>query len=480
MADVWTGLCAKPYRKQVEEALRTVDEGARLHYVSTAQELRSQVQEAMRPLGVVIGPLEGQMSPVNVAAALTRDGMAASVILMASALTDDFRRRALKAGVGEIVDLSAVGNNGALDLDEPQLCDDEVPTMLWAVPSSPQVNARKLPSVEQGRSLRANPQFDDNPDVQTKLIAMPTRSPLMTMDLVEEPAAIHDVSAHRPTQNNELCGQAHAPIIAFVSGRGGVGKTALVAAMATAAHRWGMKVALCDLDLWFGNLYSCFGLPGPADMGSLTQQDLQGEGLLSCGESITSGMTLWGPCAVPEYAEAAYPLVGELLSQLSQRYDAVFVDTSVSFTDAVAQAVQQCDRLVLTVDNREGSEAAQSRLAALAVRLGVARTRIVRLANRCGPRGRGVPEINRADIGLETARTLRVLDGGGEVSDCLGEGKVDDLFEVGSRFAETAAGALAQLLSELGCLPNHQDARAALESRRERTRWGFGRKREAM
>lgn len=452
--------------------MRSIDANARLRYVSTARELRMQVQDAKHPVGVVVGPLEGAMSPINVAAAMVHDGMAASVVLMAPAVTDGMRRRMLQAGIGTVVDLSDLESRSVPDLDEPMLSDDEVPTMLWTSLGAPIVDAQRLPHVERGL-----PTYRDDTDVQTRIIAMPTNASLMTMDLVHEPMGTTD--SHAPLIESDHAG-AHAPIVVLASGRGGVGKTALVATMATAAQRWGMRVAVCDLDLWFGNLYSCFGLSGPADLGSASHNGSQDQGLLSCGRQVTSGLDLWGPCDVPEYAETVYPHIGELLDQLSHRYDVVLVDTSVSFTDAVAQAVQQCDRLVLTVDNREGSGVAQTRLAALAVRLGVARTRILRLANRCGPRGRGEPGINRADIGLETARTIRVLDGGGEVSDCLGEGRVDDLFEIGSRFAESAAHAMAQLLSELGCLPNNPEAQLALEGRRERPRWGFGRKREAM
>lgn len=477
MSDVWISLCAEPYREQVEGAMRSIDANAHLRFVPTARELRMCVQEVKHPVGVVIGPLEGPMPPINVAAAMARDGMASSVVLMVPSVTDGLRHRMAQAGIGTVVDLSELEGKGVPDLDEPLLSDDEVPTMLWTSPDAPMVNAQRLPHVEQSSSTIKADAFDDDSDVQTRIIALPTNAPLMTMDLVREQRTAPD---SRGSETEDERAGTHAPLIVLASGRGGVGKTALVATMATAARRWGMRVAVCDLDLWFGNLYSCFGLAGPADLGSASHGGLKEQGLLACGRQVTSGLDLWGPCDVPEYAETVYPHVGGLLDQLSHRYDVVLVDTSVSFTDAVAQAVQQCDRLAITVDNREGSGVAQSRLAALAVRLGVARTRILRLANRCGPRGRGEPGINRADIGLETARTIRVLDGGSEVSDCLGEGKVDDLFEIGSRFAESSAHAMAQLLSELGCLPNNPEAQVALEGRKERPRWGFGRKREAM
>lgn len=270
-------------------------------------------------------------------------------------------------------------------------------------------------------------------------------------------------------------------MLAFVSGRGGVGKTSLVAAMATAAASWGMHVALLDLDLSAGNLYNCLGLPGPADLAPLAEQEeLLREDIVSYGKEAGENIVLWGGCELPEMAESVIPKVGAVIATLRGCFDLVLVDTSVGLTDAVAQAAQDCDRLILVVDGRPGSTAAQRRLGALAVRLGIARTRMVRLANRCGHRGRGEPKLDHADVGLETARPLRVYEGGIEVSECMGEGKPADLFDLGSRFATSCASSLASLLSELGCLPNNGNAHQALEARDERPRWGFGRRKGAV
>ena len=46
-----------------------------------------------------------------------------------------------------------------------------------------------------------------------------------------------------------------APLVAVISGRGGVGKTTLTAAMAFAAASMGLRAAVLDLDLMFGNMY---------------------------------------------------------------------------------------------------------------------------------------------------------------------------------------------------------------------------------
>ena len=63
--------------------------------------------------------------------------------------------------------------------------------------------------------------------------------------------------------------ERRAPVIALCSGRGGAGKTTIVAGMACAAARWGMRVAAVDLDLSCGNLHSCFGVRPVVDPTSL-------------------------------------------------------------------------------------------------------------------------------------------------------------------------------------------------------------------
>lgn len=489
MSDVWYGLCSKDRQDIVRRGLQASYADAKLVYVESARELRTRVQESSQTVGVIVGPLDDGTSTVNIAAALVRDHMAAEVILAVTSLSEGFEARAKLAGIHRVIDLSCIEERELADLDEPSLCDDDVPTIVWGCFPGASVNANLLPSLDsngvgpmRGAPLSGDALSED--EIQTQLVQKPF-SAEPSLVRIEEGSLRGEAFGERNGHGRALVETrtprgTHAPVVVFTSGRGGVGKTSLVAAMGIAAQRWGMRVALCDLDLWFGNLYSCFGMTGPADLGSVSQHGATEHELLSCGRDVTPNLTLWGSCAVPELAETVYPYTGTLLDAISARHDLVLVDTSVCFTDAVAQAVQQCDRLVITVDGREGSGAAQTRLAALAVRLGVARTRIVRLANRCGPRGRGEPVINRADVGLETARPLRVQEGGSEVSDCMGEGKASDLFDLGSRFADSASGALAQLLSEVGRLPDCKEAKSALERRNERPRWGFGRRREVI
>jgi pilus assembly protein CpaE len=271
-----------------------------------------------------------------------------------------------------------------------------------------------------------------------------------------------------------------APILTVTSGRGGVGKTSLVAMMAACAARWGMDVALVDLDLSCGNLHTCFGVTTGPDLarivadGSVTAESM-GRASVRCAEHLH----LWGPCARPEMAEVVMPHMASLLNYLSARHDLVLVDTSTTFTDAVAQAVQSCDRMLVVHDERAGAIASAARMSALAVRLGVARTRIVRVVNLGDPRAKPNAFEGRAEVGLETARMFRVVDGGIEAEELLASGKVCDLVASDDDVVMGVSSLLAQTLAELGRLPDDEGARKAAERRvGKRRKQLFGKHRE--
>jgi pilus assembly protein CpaE len=180
-------------------------------------------------------------------------------------------------------------------------------------------------------------------------------------------------------------------------------------------------------------------------------------------------------------AELVMPHVATLLSYLSSRYDLVLVDTSTTFTDGVAQAVQSCDRLLVVHDERPGAVASAARISALAVRLGVARTRIVRVINLGDPRTKANAFEGRAEVSLETARMHRVVDGGIEAEDLLVSGKVGELVATGTDVVGCVSTLLAQTLAELGKLPDNEEARKASDPRAgKRRRTLFGRRKEAV
>lgn len=300
------------------------------------------------------------------------------------------------------------------------------------------------------------------------------------MDLSEMGAEKRDRAAAPEIAQPIQRDGSDAPVLVFCSGRGGVGKTTVASSSAVIAARWGLRTCLVDFDLSCGNAYSGFGLPRGSDLAVLSGGASAPEALARSILSAAPGVSLMGPCDRPEMAEAVAPHAGGMLEWAEREFDLVVVDASTTFTDSVAQAVQRADRLVLVSDGRAGSVSSLARMSGLAVRLGVARARIARLQNRADPRARAEVAEARSEVGLEAARVYRVVDGGGEVEELLSSGRVRELCEPGYPYADSVASMLAQLLAELGRLPDLEEARRAYEAPRARRKWGLlGPRREA-
>ena len=145
-----------------------------------------------------------------------------------------------------------------------------------------------------------------------------------------------------------------APVICAISGSGGCGKSTIIATMAHAASLLGLRAAVLDLDLMFGNLYDLLGADSPRDMAALIEPSAAGAlvepDVVAASMRVAPGVTLWGPVAAPEQAELMARPVELLLDILRRESDVIFVDTSVFWGDAVAAAVAASDRCLIVGD----------------------------------------------------------------------------------------------------------------------------------
>lgn len=413
--------CADPEAAaDVALAASSLGAGNKLEFVHDVDELRRRALNRPGTVWALVGCLSGGVSDVNAAAAIAADGCARSVSIVRRDASGSLRSRAARAGIDLVIDPSELGPA-----------------------SAPKVMCEELPEVA-----------------------------VLSEGLPRTPPTVGHVIPTPPTV------KGRAPVIVFCSGRGGVGKTALAAATCVAASSWGMRVCALDLDLSCGNLYSCFGVPGAFDLTRLCE----GEGTIrpeTIGVAACERVRVAGPCERPELADIVVPRTSEIIASCASAFDLVVVDTSTTFTEASAQAAQLADRLLIVSGPGQGATASLARASGLAVRLGVARTRIARLENFADPRGRGASRLACAEVGLEAARQFSVVDGGEEVRGLLCAGQAAQLLELGVPFAESTATMLAQVLAELGQLPECEAARRALDAGGAHKRSFFGRKREA-
>lgn len=246
-----------------------------------------------------------------------------------------------------------------------------------------------------------------------------------------------------------------APVICAVSGSGGCGKSTIVATMAHAASLLGLRAAVLDLDLMFGNLYDLLGADAPHDMATLIEPSVAGalaeQDVVAASMRVTPGVTLWGPVAAPERAELMARPVELLLDILRRESDVVLIDTSVFWGDAVAAAVAACDRCLVVGDAAVSSATSAARVIELASRVGVPRTRMSAVFNRFGARGADEDVAMRFEIACALSSKIRIADGGQDLAALMAFGRADEAVGQTSAFATSVREATREMLVELGC-----------------------------
>lgn len=246
-----------------------------------------------------------------------------------------------------------------------------------------------------------------------------------------------------------------APVVCAVSGSGGCGKSTIVATMAHAASLLGLRAAVLDLDLMFGNLYDLLGADAPHDMATLIEPSVAGalaeQDVVAASMRVAPGVTLWGPVAAPERAELMARPVELLLDILRRESDVVLIDTSVFWGDAVAAAVAACDRCLVVGDAAVSSATSAARVIELASRVGVPRTRMSAVFNRFGARGADEDVAMRFEIACALSSKIRIADGGQDLAALMAFGRADEAVGQTSAFATSVREATREMLVELGC-----------------------------
>ena len=256
--------------------------------------------------------------------------------------------------------------------------------------------------------------------------------------------------------SDDVAGSSHrAPVICAVSGSGGCGKSTIIAVMAHAASLLGLRAAVLDLDLMFGNLYDLMGAEAPRDMAALIEPSAAGSlaepDVVAASMRVAPGVTLWGPVAAPEKAELMARPVELMLDILRRESDVVFVDTSVFWGDAVAAAVAASDRCLVVGDAAVSSATSAARVIELASRVGLPRTRMSAVFNRFGARGADEDVAMRFEIACSLSSKIRIADGGQDLASLMAFGRADEAIGQTSAFATSVREATREMLVELGC-----------------------------
>ncbi len=248
---------------------------------------------------------------------------------------------------------------------------------------------------------------------------------------------------------NDLRGKS----IAFCSGRGGVGKTTLISTAGMLASSWGLKVVMLDLDLFCGNLYMHYGQPSIASLTSIKNGGGNITKLISeymQRVSATSELFLYGSLDHPEESELVGPLYEQLLNGLLHNFDLVLIDMPTTWNEYDVRLLRQVDRVVVVADERASSVSSMIRTMNLANRLGVVRTKMIRLINRCDSYGFDQKFIQKAEEGSYCPHTYYVEDGGRPIAEMLSRGKASEVLQIRNSFTRTWSEGLRNILKDMG------------------------------
>lgn len=142
------------------------------------------------------------------------------------------------------------------------------------------------------------------------------------------------------TENLTTRPQADNPrpvlVVSVTSGKGGVGKTAIVANTAIAMSRMGKKVLIIDANLGLANIDVIYGLTphynlnhffgGLVDLNEILVEGPGGVKILPSGSGLTQ-MTRLKPSQKAQFIEG--------LDRLDEKFDAVLIDTEAGISDNV-------------------------------------------------------------------------------------------------------------------------------------------------
>jgi pilus assembly protein CpaE len=142
-------------------------------------------------------------------------------------------------------------------------------------------------------------------------------------------------------------------IIGVFAGKGGVGKTTIAVNLAVAlASRPGIKVAIVDVDIQFGDVALALNVFPRSTIADIVAEKGQIEDkiLETYMTAYNDQLSVLAAPLRPEQAERLTgKLVGAILQQLRNSYDFIIVDTASSFSEVTIAALDASDTVLVIV-----------------------------------------------------------------------------------------------------------------------------------
>jgi len=256
--------------------------------------------------------------------------------------------------------------------------------------------------------------------------------------------ASHDVAGINqlhPDPVSQPDSARHASIVGVFSGRGGVGKSTVSLLLSFLARQQGLKVALVDADLQFGDIGY---LVGHAAKTSVNVMPLLTAAHSLANLSPEATLTVLTAPENVEQSELLAEKLPQIISDVARQVDLVLVNTSAFWTSTQAEMARVCSRLLFLMDQRTTSIKACQRVVDLCIKLQIPEARFSYAINGCH-RFAPITTLD-ASLALGGSEVVGLNDGGTIVDELLSLGCPEELIESDNAFVRSLQTLLAHLL----------------------------------
>jgi MinD-like ATPase involved in chromosome partitioning or flagellar assembly len=230
-------------------------------------------------------------------------------------------------------------------------------------------------------------------DPQAELLAPVAPAPDALVDAptaAEVPEAEEEALIEQPRKRVRRPGRTKADTVLVFSGKGGVGKSVIATNLAVALSARGVKVALIDLNLQYGDVGVLLHVEShPTSIESLAQQgeqvdrDYLDEVMATGPEDVR---VLLAP-ASPEFADLVTAAsLRAILRELSRGYDYVIVDSPAHIEERVLEVMEVADQILVVSSFNITSVKDTKVTLKLLQSLGIERDRIAVVLNQIHPK----------------------------------------------------------------------------------------------
>jgi pilus assembly protein CpaE len=161
---------------------------------------------------------------------------------------------------------------------------------------------------------------------------------------------IHKLLARKQGEDQGPSASDHSHLVCILGPKGGTGKTLTSSNLAVCLAQRGERVALIDLDLQFGDVALCLGLPPEKTVYDLAQSPgaLDYDKIDAFLATHSSGVrTLIAPRRPDQASAVGAELLREVYSILRNHFDWVIIDTPPGFTAEVITSIDSSTDVVM-------------------------------------------------------------------------------------------------------------------------------------